>query len=98
VSKIKGCKDIFMDLPQAWLDQFEDNSHKMAEMYQELLIAQEKNPANILTVEPNFDTGSPLEFAANRWLRERGYRDAKNKFTKDILISFLFDSKSIKSL
>jgi predicted acylesterase/phospholipase RssA len=89
-SKIKGVRDVLCDLPQGAMDAFEKYIHKGALAHLKLQAALGQCPASILTNEPDFDTLSALEFAANRWLRERGYRDAKKKFTREVILNMLF--------
>jgi predicted acylesterase/phospholipase RssA len=97
-SKFKGARDVLADLPQSAMDNFEDNVHEQALQYLALQAAQGKRPASITSLEPDFDTLSPVEFGKNRWLRDRGYRDAKKKFTKEVILNMLFGPGGMVSL
>jgi predicted acylesterase/phospholipase RssA len=97
-SKMKGIRETLVDLPQGAMDAFEKYIHKAALNFLKLQQALGQRPASILTNEPDFDTLSPLEFTANRWLRERGYRDAKKKFTREVILNLLFGPGGMVSL
>ena len=97
-SKIKGVRDELIDMIQAAVDNFESYVHEMAEAHLKLQAAQGIRPASIVSLEPDFDTGSPLEFEKNRWLRDRGYRDAKKKFTREVILNMLFGPGGMVSL
>jgi predicted acylesterase/phospholipase RssA len=97
-AKIKGIREELLDVVQGSMDGFETYVHEAALRHLELQAAQGKQPASILAAEPDFDTLSPLEFAANRWLRERGYRDARRKFTKPVILNLLFGPGGMVSI